>query len=111
MRSGCVEHLHQFTMAEDALAFLGGPERPRIDAILLDIRMPRVDGFEFLNTALATLGDVLEECLVILLTTSTSEADRTRAARYGVVQDYFNKPLTQDHLDRIDKMIHDRLAA
>lgn len=104
-RSGRVVHLHQFTMAEEALAFLASDERPQIDAILLDIRMPRMDGFEFLDAAVAQHGENFAKVAVIMLTTSMSDADQSKARDYQVVKHYINKPLTTEHLVDIDKML------
>ena len=45
-RSGRVKQIHSFLMAPDALEFLAQSDRPAIDAILLDINMPEMDGIE-----------------------------------------------------------------
>lgn len=50
-------------------------ERPVI--VLLDLNMPRMDGFEFLHALRADPG--LRDLVVFVLTTSASDADRTRA--------------------------------
>lgn len=45
--------------------------------VLLDLNMPRMDGFEFLDALRAD--PVLKRTVVFVLTTSGREADRTRA--------------------------------
>ena len=104
-RSGLVEDLQQFTLAEDALEYLRRMDRPKIDAILLDIRMPRMDGFEFLDAATAEFGQTFTRIAVIMLTTSASEADKQRASEYGFVRDYITKPLLIEHLELVDRLL------
>jgi CheY-like chemotaxis protein len=66
---------------EVALQILRGEDAecqvPRPRVVLLDLNMPRMDGFEFLQQARAD--PVLRDEVVFVLTTSDSDADRTRA--------------------------------
>lgn len=105
-KSGVVENVHSFTMAQDALDFLKTPERPEIDAILLDINMPRMNGFEFLDEATRQFGRDFARIAVIMLTTSLSEQDRERANRYEVVREYIHKPLELRHLQQMDAQLN-----
>lgn len=109
-RSGRVATHYSFLMATEALAFLEQPNRPAIDVILLDINMPRMNGFEFLEAATQRFGPGFVKAAVIMLTTSISDQDRQRAAQFEVVRDYFQKPLQADHLARIEMLIQDAAA-
>lgn len=106
-RSGLVGALHGFLMAPDALDFLAQPDRPVIDIILLDINMPRMNGFEFLDAATSRFGPGFVRAAVIMLTTSMSDKDRKRADSYAVVRDYIQKPLEMVHLQEIDTMLRE----
>lgn len=63
--------------------------------ILLDINMPRMTGFEFLEAWRQEVGNGEMSVRVVFLTSSTDGRDRERAGRFGV-QDYLVKPPTRD---------------
>ena len=78
---------------EQALSFLRqegnykGAFRP--DLIVLDLNLPRMDGFTLLETIKADA--VLHDIPVMILSTSSAEKDRTRAYLLGA-EHYFIKP-------------------
>jgi len=78
----------------DALQLIG--ERVP-DAILLDIEMPRMDGFEFAKTIKADMR--LEHVPIIMITSRTAEKHRNRAKELGV-DVYLGKPYQEDELLR-----------
>lgn len=100
-RSGLVDDFRPFLDAREALDFLRRPDRSRIDAILLDINMPVMDGFEFLEAATAEFGEDFAGIVVLMLTTSLLPRDVDRARACRAVRDYFAKPLSRDLLARI----------
>jgi chemosensory pili system protein ChpA (sensor histidine kinase/response regulator) len=76
----------------DALQLLG-EQIP--DVILLDIEMPRMDGFEFAKTI---KGDPkFVNIPIIMITSRTAEKHRSRAAELGVDL-YLGKPFQEDEL-------------
>ena len=78
----------------DALQLLG-EQIP--DVILLDIEMPRMDGFEFAKTI---KGDPkFVNIPIIMITSRTAEKHRSRAAELGVDM-YLGKPYQEDELLR-----------
>ena len=62
------------------------------DLILLDLNMPLMDGWEFLE-AFADLG-IRKPVPIFVLTSSIRPDDRERALRYAAVRGYFPKPLS-----------------
>jgi len=68
--------------------------------LLLDLRMPRMDGFEVLSAVRQRLG--FTQLPVIVLTHSDNLADVRRAYELGATS-YFRKP---DSLEGLDEMIH-----
>ncbi len=71
------------------------------DAIFLDIRMPEMDGFGFLD-AYTQLPEILnKQCDIYMLTSSNDKGDIERALHYPFVKKYFNKPLEVSMLDSL----------
>jgi CheY-like chemotaxis protein len=66
--------------------------------ILLDINMPVLDGFAFLDAyAQLELPEDMKSSIVIMLTSSSCYPDRERALSHAMVEDYIVKPLTTSH--------------
>jgi chemosensory pili system protein ChpA (sensor histidine kinase/response regulator) len=78
----------------DALQLIG--ERTP-DIILLDIEMPRMDGFEFAKTIKADVK--LAHIPIIMITSRTAEKHRNRAKELGV-NAYLGKPYQEEELLR-----------
>lgn len=72
--------------------------------IFLDLNMPIMDGFEFLEK-FTTLDDIHKEGLpVYVLTSSENTKDISKANKYGI-SGYVSKPLTRDKIDKIVKNV------
>jgi CheY-like chemotaxis protein len=69
------------------------------DLLLLDLNMPMMDGWEFLE-AFSSLSLTHPVC-VLLLTSSINPEDRAKAARYQSVAGYFSKPLEMSVVSRM----------
>jgi CheY-like chemotaxis protein len=67
---------------------------PKPELILLDINMPRMNGFEFLEEYKKIDEDVKSSTTVIMLTSSSYDDDHIRAAQFKDVKEYLIKPLT-----------------
>jgi CheY-like chemotaxis protein len=66
--------------------------------IFLDINMPHIDGWEFLEQYQKFPNAMLEKCPVIMLTSSIDYHDIRKSKDYKCVQDFISKPLTHDKL-------------
>ncbi|MEI6900949.1 MAG: response regulator [Bacteroidota bacterium] len=87
---------------EEALDFLTsrGKDLPP-DLIFLDINMPVMDGWTFLEEY-EKLDEILKSKVVILmLTTSVNPSDKNRMEQWNGSVDFLNKPLTLEMIDEI----------
>ncbi len=70
---------------------------PRPDLILLDINMPVMDGWGFLDRYTVLDENQKGKVLVVMLTTSLNPEDRSRARKHGELSDFMVKPLTEEN--------------
>ncbi|MFK7915424.1 MAG: response regulator [Pseudomonadales bacterium] len=88
----------------DAMSYLTGTEQYEDagsqipDLIFLDINMPRMDGWEFLD-AYQRLPDWQKPVsVVVMLTTSMDANDAKRARQLATVTGFLTKPLTPEYM-------------
>ena len=100
-KSGKVRDIIVYQYADEALEFLKSKEANEIDLIILDINMPRMNGFEFLEAYKELANGQKAQHVVVMLTTSGHPGDAERARKAGLVADFRQKPLTLDMFEEI----------
>jgi len=84
--------VHAAIDGEQAIAFIvraeENPDAPVPDAVLLDLNLPKVDGFEVLRRIRASAK--YKHLPVLIITSSDSPSDRDEGAKLGA--SYFRKP-------------------
>lgn len=85
---------------EEALEYLRRPDQKHPSIVLLDINMPRMNGFETLEMIKADPD--LRSIPIAMLTTSKSDEDMLRSYHDGACS-FISKPLSMESLGRLAK--------
>ena len=73
------------------------------DLIFVDINMPRMNGWEFLEEYNKLADQFKSQAIVVMLTTSGNPDDKAKAKLSKVISDFITKPLTKEILEGIVK--------
>jgi CheY-like chemotaxis protein len=68
--------------------------------IFLDINMPVMNGFEFLDAYQQMKGQLKQPVIIVMLTSSLNTSDVARARAAGAT-DFLDKPLTPEKLNKV----------
>src|ERR1700761_3752162 len=80
-----------------------GPEQLP-DYILLDINMPIMNGWEFLDEYKRLNIDPLGKCKIFIISSSVFSNDINKARSYNLVTDFISKPLNVDKIIELFKV-------
>lgn len=107
--AGCSNHLEVVDSGNKALQYLKNAVASTDtagqfimpDLIFLDINMPRMNGWEFLQEYSKLSFLPLSQPVIIMMTTSYNPEDRIKADKIREVAGYENKPLTLEIIDTV----------
>jgi CheY-like chemotaxis protein len=98
-------YIHAVSSAKEGLDFLLSQgeysELPKPGIIFLDLNMPGMSGWDFVNKYKQLSKEIHEQSVVVLLSTSLNPDDRERAAQIPIVTEFVNKPLTPETFWRV----------
>lgn len=105
---GCAEQVKTVQSGEEALEYLthtcsSDKTFPCPDLIFLDINMPAMNGWEFLEKYRKLDTELKGKVMIVMLTTSLFPEDKSHAKEIPEISAFENKPLTEEKLDAILK--------
>ncbi len=103
--------IEKYEVAQEVITFPNGQEafnyfseqtiESAPKAILLDLNMPVLDGWGFLDEFMELPESFTRKISVYIMTSSISERDINQSKTYTVVKGYFVKPLSKENLEKV----------
>lgn len=95
-KSGYVDQIQSVDSGDKGLEILAQYENENVAPaiILIDINMPGLSGWEFLEIFKTRFLFFKQKCIICMLSSSLNPHDRQRAEKSDLVDFYFTKPLT-----------------
>lgn len=98
--TGISESIKSFLQATEALDYIKAtpPDDQNRTIILVDIQMPVMNGFEFVEAFEKLPADLIKNYTIFIISSSINENDLSRVHNYATVKQFLNKPLTSNNL-------------
>jgi CheY-like chemotaxis protein len=105
-KSNCTENCIVMSGGQKALDYLHTSTTPNL--IFLDINMPAMNGWEFLEAFRDLNISQKDKIVIVMLTTSLNPDEEEKSKLFKEVQDFKRKPLTNTMLQEIvEKYFHE----
>ena len=90
--------LHEVSYAEDALALLCSADEQEFDVVLVDINMPRMNGFEFADAYFEACPQPDAAVPVFITSGNLHPDDQIKVETHPAVRGYLQKPVSAETL-------------
>jgi len=97
--TGLAKKIQSFYNGSEALIYLSNKENQQAeqlpDLIFLDINMPVMNGWEFLDAYRTLQYDLPKQIVLFVVSSSIDDYDRLKSKEYQEVSDYIIKPVSR----------------
>lgn len=105
-KANIIEQVHVALNGKEAIEYISNKGKfesdnnkyPKPEMILLDINMPVMDGWEFIETYQKLDDTYKQNIVIVMLSSSFNPADKTKAESYAEVAEFRQKPMSRDAL-------------
>ena len=115
LEAGFTGEVIECTSAVDALGYLTTKQEdftyPQPDMIFLDINMPGMDGWGFLDQYKYLDPIQKAKVVVVMLTTSLNPADKEEAEKRGYISEFHIKPMTAQMFQELTNKYFGKIGA
>lgn len=89
------------TSGWEALKYLEKIDTNAPEVIFVDLNMPEMDGYEFIQHYEEKFAKIYPKTKIIVVTSSQRESDKTRSLSFNTVKGYIHKPLQEKEIRKI----------
>ncbi|MBC6607452.1 response regulator [Hymenobacter sp. BT188] len=101
-RENFTDTITSFQLPQEAIHYLQDAMPDQVpDVIFLDLNMPIMSGWDFLDTLKPLEAQLAGRCSIYILTSSVAPSDKLKAEEYSLVASVINKPLDGPKLQAI----------
>lgn len=105
-KANITEHVHAALNGKEAIEYICNKGKfesdnnkyPKPEMILLDINMPVMDGWEFIENYKNLDAAYKKNIVIVMLSSSFNPADKTKAESYAEIAEFRQKPMSREAL-------------
>lgn len=104
--AGFAKQIKTYNSPSQAINYLMEDTSLVPQVIFLDLNMPKMDGFGFLEKFIQLSQKIQDSVKVVVLTSSGNQADKARAETYSSVTNFLSKPLSVESLTSLKEVMN-----
>ncbi|MCH4821970.1 response regulator [Gramella lutea] len=105
-RSQAFDEEHYYKCVLDVFKDLESPDFQLPDVIFLDINMPQMDGWQFIERLRELCPDLSAKCNIYIVSSSIAYSDKERAKKYPEISNFLSKPVSVEVITEIAEAVN-----